>query len=251
MRKHFLALIPLLLFPLSTRANMGETIDKTTQYLMQNWRADETLQKLYPPQVLSVPKGVKVYGGCGEQIKGDDVAGSYYCPYTHTVILDKPQLSAFYDAFGASSVAYIIAHEFSHALQGQLKIRLEEPNHELQADCMAGIFIAVGSEELGITREDTISMAQAAYNIGDKTHGTGAQRAFALMGGMGRVDFHCNPASIEKLANNEIKDPLYKKLTRTRSGTGGINLAPTPYPKTAKGSLGLKSGFFSFMRSFF
>ncbi len=206
---------------------------------MKNWRTDETLQKLYPPQVLSVPKGTKVYGGCGEQIMGDDVGGSYFCPYTHTVILDTEQLKAFYDAFGSSSVSYVIAHEFSHALQSEFEISLEDPNHELQADCMAGVFIAQGSKELDITREDTLSMAQAAYVIGDKTHGTGAQRAFALMGGMGRVDFDCKSSSIEKLVNNEITHPLYKELTRTRSGTGGINLSPTPFPKTAKGSLGI------------
>jgi len=246
MKNYLLALIPLLLCPMPAKANIDESIEKTTQYLMKNWRSDETLQKLFPPQVLSVPKGTTVYGGCGEHMMGDDVGGSYYCPYTHTVILDKSQLKAFHEAFGASSVAYVIAHEFSHALQGQFKIKLEDPNHELQADCMAGVFIAVGSEELDVTREDTISMAQAAYNIGDKTHGTGAQRAFALMGGMGRVDFDCKPSSIEKLANNEITHPLYKTLTRTRSGAGGIDLAPTPYRKTAKGALGLKSGFFSF-----
>ena len=86
--------IPASNFAKITGHNKYESIEKTTQYLMKNWRSDETLQKLFPPQVLSVPKGTTVYGGCGEHMMGDDVGGSYYCPYTHTVILDKSQLKA-------------------------------------------------------------------------------------------------------------------------------------------------------------
>ena len=237
--KYFLAFFAALLLPISAKAGINEAIDETTQYLMRNWRSDETLKKLYPPQVLSVPTGTKVYGGCGEFMKGDHIGGSLYCPYTHTVFLDTSQLQDFYDAFGSSSIAYIIAHEFSHALQREFEIDLKDPNHELQADCMAGVFIAQGNKELGITREDVLSMSHVAYNIGGKTHGTGAQRAFSLLGGMGRVDFECNEASIQKLVANEINHPLYKTLARTRSATGGANLTPTPYPKKLKNTLGL------------
>ena len=71
--KYFLAFFTALLLPISAKAGINEAIDETTQYLMRNWRSDETLKKLYPPQVLSVPTGIKVYGGCGEFMKGDHI----------------------------------------------------------------------------------------------------------------------------------------------------------------------------------
>ena len=239
MKKYLLALLALVLLPVPVKADLNKSIDQTTQYLMKNWRSDETLNKLYPPQVLSVPTGTKVYGGCGEFIEGDHVGGSLYCPYTHTVFLDTSQLQAFYDAYGNSSIAYIIAHEFSHALQREFKIKLNDPNHELQADCLAGVFIAQGSEKLGITREDVISMSWVAYNIGGEVHGTGAQRSYSLLSGMGRANSDCKPSSIQKLVDGDISDPLYAKLNRTRSGYKNQDLNLTPYPKTAKGALGI------------
>ena len=239
MKKYFLTLLAVFLLPISAKSEINIAIDKTTQYLMSNWKADETLKKLYPPQVLSVPTGTKVYGGCGEFMKGNHIGGSLYCPYTHTVFLDTSQLQDFYDAFGSSSIAYVIAHEFSHALQREFEINLKDPNHELQADCMAGVFIATGNKELGITRQDVLSMTQVAYSIGGKTHGSGAQRAYSLLGGMGRVDFDCKEASIQKLVDNEIQDPFLQQISRTRSDAGGMNLRPTPYPKKLKRTLGL------------
>ena len=101
----------------------------------------------------------------------------------------------------------MIAHEFSHALQREFEIQLNDPNHELQADCLAGVFIAQGSEKLGITREDVISMAWVAYNIGGEVHGTGAQRSYSLLSGMGRANSDCKPSSIQKLV--KLSEPNF------------------------------------------
>ena len=70
--------------------------------------------------------------------------------------------------FGNSSIAFVIAHEFAHALQQGLEIEYEKPHSELQADCLAGYFIQKGNEELGVTRESILEMASAAYGIGVK-----------------------------------------------------------------------------------
>ena len=91
-----------------------------------------------------------------------------------------------------------------------MEIRLQDPNHELQADCLAGYFIQKGNKELGVTRENILEMSSVAYSIGDKTHGTGAQRTYALLSGMGRVDADCSYASIEKLVKGDIDDPFIK-----------------------------------------
>ena len=210
---------------------LAETIDKTTQFLLKDWLTDPEFKDFRPPQVITINATAKVYGGCGEFIQGDEVGGSSYCPPTHTIFLAPEQLEVFQEAFGPSSVAYIVAHEFSHAIQnryGNLKGGAEV---ELQADCIAGVLIDTGSQELNITREGAIQMAQAAYSIGDPTHGTGAQRAYALLSGMGVADAGCSKKEMLALLNDEVNDPAYKQLLVTRSGTGSIDLKATPYPK--------------------
>ena len=100
--------------PISAKAELDKIIDESTQYLMSNWLEDKALsRKHYPPQVVSIPEGTKVYGGCGKYMVGDDVGGSSYCPPTHTIFLVPEELKLFNDAFGPSSVTYVIAHEIS------------------------------------------------------------------------------------------------------------------------------------------
>ena len=215
----------------ASNENIEKVIDSTASFLVRDWVSDPDFKDYLPPQVLSLDKGSKVYGGCGEYIVGDEVAGSSYCPVTHTIFLEPEQLSFFYENFGPSSVAYVVAHEFGHAIQARYDDLEGGAEVELQADCLAGVLIEYGSTELNITRKDTIQMAQAAYAIGDPTHGTGAQRAYALLSGMGVVEAGCTKKEMLALKNDQISDPTYKKLMTTRSSTTGIDLNQTPYPK--------------------
>jgi hypothetical protein len=212
--------------------SMEEVIDGTASFLVRDWVTDPEFEDYNPPQVLSIDKGTKVYGGCGSYIHGDEVAGSSYCPLTNTIFLEPDQLTFFYENFGPSSVAYVVAHEFGHAIQARYGDLEGGSEVELQADCLAGVLIDIGSEKLGITRKDTVQMAQAAYAIGDPTHGTGAQRTYALLSGMGVMEAGCTKKEMLALKNDQISDPAYKKLMTTRSGTAGIDIDKTPYPKT-------------------
>ena len=215
----------------AVEGSMKEIIAKSASFLVRDWVTDPDFKDYLPPQVLSVPRGTTVFGGCGAYVKGDEVAGSSYCPVTNTIFLEPKQLSFFYENFGPSSVAYVVAHEFGHAIQARYDDLEGGSEVELQADCLAGVLIDIGSKELNITRKDTVQMAQAAYAIGDPTHGTGAQRAYALLSGMGVVEAGCSKKEMISLKEDKISDPAYKKLLGTRSGSGGIDLSVTPYPK--------------------
>ncbi len=241
MLKFFFTIILLLFLPTKVRAsNISDLIDKTTVYLIETWTSDKNLKDWYAPQVITVQSGTKLYGGgCKGANSGIDVAGSYYCDPNHTIILDANELEAFVKVFGNASIAYVISHEFAHALQNALGVDLKNPNHELQADCLAGYFINRGNKELGITREGILEMSSAAYAIGSKTHGTGAQRAYALLSGMGRVDSSCSFESINKLVEGKINDPLYKAFKKTRGSGKEIDLDYSPYKKDAAGLLGI------------
>ena len=214
--------------------SIDSVIDKTATFLVRDWADNKDFNEWRPPQVMAIPSSTKIYGACGKWREGDHVAdtGSYYCPTTHTIILDIDQVRTFYTEFGPASVSYIIAHEFGHAIQNRYNSYPEGSASELQADCLAGILIKTGSSELGITRKDTLNMSLAAYGIGSASHGSGAQRSYALMAGMGIVNYGCTTEEMHRLSKDEINDPIFKKLMNTRSGSGGVDLSMTPYPKT-------------------
>ena len=225
-----------LLLAVSTEGNaksMDDVINLTTSFLVRDWVNDENYNEWLPPQVMAaIPGSTRIYGACGEWLKGDHVAGSYYCPATHTIILEAEELDWFYNEFGPSAVAYVIAHEFGHAMQNKFDTSLKGSAKELQADCLAGILINIGSDELRITRRDVLDMSYAAYGIGSSSHGTGQQRSYALMSGMGIVDYGCTNEEMRRLANSNIDDSHFSALQSSRSGTGGVDLSVTPYPKT-------------------
>lgn len=218
----------------SRAQSMDNVINETSSFLVRDWANDSDYNEWRPPQVMAIPASTRIYGACGEWLKGDHVgeAGSYYCPATHTIILDIDQVTLFYNEFGPGAVAYIIAHEFGHAMQNRFDAYPKGSASELQADCYAGILINIGSDELNITRKDVLDMSLAAYGIGSSSHGTGAQRSYALMSGMGVVDYGCTTEEMYRLANSEIDDSHFNALVSTRSSSGGVDLSVTPYPKT-------------------
>ena len=222
-------------------SDMNTVADRSSRYLVANWLADDGVKEYKPPQVLPLAAGSRVYGACEELVSGFEVGGSSYCSQTHTIYLVPEELTEFDNAFGSSSIAYVIAHEFGHAFQAALEVELDGPARELQADCFAGMLIDNGNEQLGITRDDVIAMATAAYNIGSDTHGTGGQRAFALFTGMGVFDGDCKTETMQSLASGAFdQDPRMLEMTQERSsGDSKINTSETLYPKDAKALFGL------------
>lgn len=217
-------------------SSMTAVVDRATRYLVSNWLADEGVNEYMPPQVLPIAAGSRVYGGCEELVSGFEVGGSSYCGATHTIYLVPEELTEFKRAFGSSSIAYVVAHEFGHAFQEAFEVKLEGPARELQADCFAGMLISSGNEQLGITRDDVIAMATTAYNVGSDTHGSGEQRAFALYTGMGVLFGDCKAETMQSLANGRFdNDPRMLNMLQERSQGGNrINTSETPYPKSTK-----------------
>ena len=81
----------------AVEGSMKEIIAKSASFLVRDWVTDPDFKDYLPPQVLSVPRGTTVFGGCGAYVKGDEVAGSSYCPVTNTIFLEPKQLSFFYE----------------------------------------------------------------------------------------------------------------------------------------------------------
>lgn len=163
-------------------------------------------------------------GACGF---ASSASGPFYCPRDQMVYVDLSFFDTILTRLGARggplAKAYVIAHEYGHHVQNLFGVlntsgRIQDTGPdsdivftELQADCLAGIWMHHATETgyiTNITREEIIQALDAAVSVGDDriqqqtqgyvvpdawTHGSSEQRLAALQDGLqsGDVDT-CN-----------------------------------------------------------
>lgn len=116
------------------------------------------------------------------------IDGSGYCPLDHALFITDRDIAMAYQ-HGDAALAFIIAHEYAHAMQTAFGFMPSRTSRaELQADCLAGVYL--GSLP-GVTYDssDIREIASLAYRIGDFRwgrlhHGTPEQRLRAVVHGM-------------------------------------------------------------------
>jgi predicted metalloprotease len=155
---------------------------------------------------------------CTESGLSDDNS-AYYCPTDDTIVVSQqfasvvwngairanPDITERYPT-GDFSVAFVVAHEYAHALQAELgwitPTSLAYPGYkiELHADCWAGVW-AHSAYNSGILEAGDVEEAvQTALDLGDYLvtdpghHGTPAQRSGAFLAGYnGGTEEACSP----------------------------------------------------------
>jgi predicted metalloprotease len=172
-------------------------------------------QRYAPPTMVAYTRGTQTACGMGQA-----AMGPFYCPTDQSIYIDPTffnELSQRFGAPGDFAMAYVIAHEVGHHIQGlngtldraqqaQARAGKAEGNAmqvqvELQADCYAGVWAANARDAKGNILEpgDVEEGMRAAEAIGDDTlqrqtqgtivpesftHGTSAQRQQALRLGL-------------------------------------------------------------------
>ena len=222
--------------------SLDESVEAFGSYVLYHWNKDKKLSEYQPPQIITnISSDTKVLGACVSTYNGrsaTDVGGTSYCSTSNTIYVVQNQIAPLYKYFGPAAVAYIIAHEYGHYIQSVFGMPYIRTVSELQADCLSGAILGQGANVLGITSGDIINMAEAAYTIGSTSHGSGAQRAYAVYAGFGlSSELSCSTADMQKLAASNVKDPMFMKLS-SRRGLSAVNSdQPQIHLRSISGSL--------------
>lgn len=121
--------------------------------------------------------------------------GSFYCPLNQTIYFDMRAELSDARGYGRSSVYYTMGHESAHDVQMQLGVTLagtRSVEMELEADCMAGSFLATLVDRDDLTEEEFFQLLELVQTFGDPrgvsatedgAHGLGSQRVSMVLRG--------------------------------------------------------------------
>jgi hypothetical protein len=144
---------------------------------------------------------------CGDQQA--PAKNAFYCPAGDFIAWDESGLVIpYYVQQGDFAAAFVLAHEFGHAMQARLPQRERlTVLSELQADCFAGAWARSVSDqgylEAGDLDEATFAVLAARDVPGTpftdpRAHGTGFERTRAFSDGYGDGPRACAPAPAEE-----------------------------------------------------
>ena len=206
-------------------------IENFTKIMSESWKKDKFLSEIRIPQTILLDANSRVYGSCSQRDKNlKTIGGSSYCSSTNTIFLVKEDVELFYELNDSSGLLYLLAHEWSHSLQHAWVSKIPHPAKELQADCLAGRFVSMFEEN--IDRRKILSLAKISLHMGSKIHGTGNQRAYALLTGLGVIDGTCSIPKMKDLAKKPRKANKVIRLMNLRSGSNDININNSPHKKS-------------------
>ncbi len=155
-----------------------------------------------PRQVPSGPRLVVGRGtlrtSCGPSPEDE---GSFYCGEDRTIYLQEQDLSglAGTPTVQEASRSYLLAHEYGHYLQHRLEVpegddgkgpRSDSVHYELQADCLAGVFVATrtrGPDEAAYREAVRLGgddVGEDPLPLREYEHGSGEQRTAAFVQGL-------------------------------------------------------------------
>ena len=117
---------------------------------------------------------------------GETVA--FYCLADHTIYYDRDVRDWVREEYGDTAWIYVMAHEWGHHVQllaDPASRFLAGPGVELQADCLAGVYLADALDREWLDEDDLDEAWPFVFDSGSPdTHGTGAERVEAFQFGL-------------------------------------------------------------------
>ena len=148
-----------------------------------------------PVRVSSYASGELPDAPCGAFSPPDSWRNTaMYCPSDRQIVFDETWLRDFQEDVGDFAPAAILAHEWGHHVQESFGSLGPDIRYELQADCFAGMYLAVTEQQepgLYVVGRDLAASLQAIFAKADRdytdddywaagTHGSGPQRIMAM-----------------------------------------------------------------------
>lgn len=169
---------------------LQELMDFVSQDIDNYWRYIFTqVDRSYnsPTRVMGYSYRDPVQTGCGISQPGN----AFYCPSDRSIYYDINLLQAELEEIGDFAPAMILAHEYGHFIQDQLRKKHQYAlTRELEADCLAGSYAKhardTGVLEPGDLEEGAVSLYDKGDNLpwfDQRAHGTREQRVQSFVEG--------------------------------------------------------------------
>ena len=203
--------LSLLSFPLEVRAQSFTAVGVA--------RASEGLIKVYDPTVRDVSLIVPAPKGTPTPCRKDNQSNNgdweaFYCRLDRTILISQQALSQIEKRYGLEAIATLVAHEFAHGRQHAVTgfssdLVWSTVFDELQADCIAGVYMRratpIALSEKQITRSKAFLENIGDYSILERDwHGTPEMRGAVFQFGYDKGSLSSCWASGEKNWRNVL-----------------------------------------------
>src|SRR4029453_17922217 len=117
---------------------------------------------LVPPAVAGLV-GAGASGACPAGADGE----ARYCPDDGSIRYDRDWLEALHATFGPGPVAMVLAHAWGHLIQAATTTPFGPLRAQLQADCLAGIYLGRLVDAGRLSTVDVTRAHRSSYRIPD------------------------------------------------------------------------------------
>lgn len=240
----------LLLAPATSTAaspDLATAVSEATAQLRQAWAADSTTAALPFPAVRLLPRGASVDGVCTPAApprRPAPLAGD--CAANGEVLVDQDLLADATEGASAPRARAVASYWIATALAERLLPPAEggpapKALATLQANCLGGVLLGA-RPALSAAADGTPLLTAARTAYGDRYStvvGSGSQRGYALLSGLGATASGCSSAEMAALAKGTVTDParlaqieaLPPPERAYTSLMGAINSQCQPLPK--------------------
>ncbi|MFM9101532.1 MAG: hypothetical protein ACKOPS_09410, partial [Cyanobium sp.] len=150
------------------------------------------------------------------------------CPDRGAIFLQRNKMAALHGVFGEAAELFVVAYGLGQSLVASPAGPAPAPQPAtaaLRAACNAGTLLAalpIPPAERRLLLNNAISAGEQAFSSSASSQiGTGPQRAYALLSGMGGTPLDCSTAAMARLAGGA--EPLEAFLA-TRGTSVGIDV---------------------------
>jgi hypothetical protein len=173
----------------------GSELDELWRAVMSAVPADRHDAYRPPERVVGYSTGAIPESPCAEDTPASFWRqNAFYCRADQSILYDEAWLRDFAERFGPFAPVAILAHEWGHHVQDLLRVRGYSIQTELQADCLAGLYLANTAEDVvdpSMGAAELASSLAAFFDLGNREyeasdwfqaaeHGSSVQRMMAF-----------------------------------------------------------------------